>query len=337
VGKGGCVTTICQYQKKIFYRLISNPHRMDKVNRRTFVGSSLAAALSLPAPIPTRTTPRKNENHDQAANPDIIDTNVNLLEFPFRKLKYGNTSSLVEKLRKHRIRQAWAGSFEALLHKNINGVNTRLTDECRNHGEGMLLPFGTVNLAWPDWEEDVRRCHEVFKMPGIRLYPTYQSFDLDHPDFVGLLQQTSRRNLILQVVGDMEDSRTVHPIVAVRNLNIDALVDALKKVPEAKVQLLYWNHKADGRRLEKVISKTNVLLDTCRIESTGGIGRLIEGNPWPGFGIDKPLPAHRLLFGSHAPYFPVEANILKLFESPLTLGQMQAIMVENAQSLLKKS
>lgn len=102
--------------------------------------------------------------------PGIIDTNVNLLEFPFRRLKYGETKALVSKLRHHRITQAWTGCFEALLHKDIDGVNSRLTEECRAYWNDMLLPFGTMNITWPDWEEDIRRCHEVYKMQGIRIY-----------------------------------------------------------------------------------------------------------------------------------------------------------------------
>lgn len=309
-----------------------------KINRRTFFADSLAAAAALSLPASLSAMPAKNPQQTtiaSAANPDIIDTNVNLFEWPFRKLKYGETKALVEKLRWHRITQAWAGSFEALFHKNIDGVNARLADECRAHGEGMLLPFGTVNLAWPDWEEDLRRCHEVYHMPGIRIYPIYQTFDLSHPEFPRLVEQATERGLILQIVGDMEDIRHHHPIVQVREVNMEPLVDIMRQVPAAKVQLVYWNHRIGRSLLEQLIAETSVMLDTSRIEAAGEVGRLIEGNSW--YGTAAPIPVERLLFGSHAPYFPVETNIIKLFESPLTLEQMQAIMHANASRFLKRA
>jgi hypothetical protein len=46
------------------------------------------------------------------------------------------------------------------------------------------------------------------------------------------------------------------------------------------------------------------------------------------------MAVDRLLFGSHAPYFPVENALLKCFESPLSLAQMQAIMAGNAHRLM---
>lgn len=309
---------------------------MKKLNRRRFVATSLAG-LSLPA-IPAG---GKAQNAPQSStsepknSPEIIDTNVNLLGWPFRKLKYGETRMLVEKLRKHRIRQAWAGSFEALFHKDINGVNTRLAEECRKYGDGMLLPFGTVNLAWPDWEEDLRRCHEVFHMPGVRIFPGYQTFDLDHPDFPRFLQVAADRGLVVQITGDMEDTRTHHPVLEVGGMKIDPLIDVVKKIPNAKVQLLYWNHRVEGKRLDRLITETKVSLDISRIESTGGVGRMIEGKPWAGFGTAQAVPVERLMFGSHAPYFPLETNLLKLFESPLTREQLEHIMRDNAARLLK--
>ena len=310
---------------------------MSKINRRTFLGNSLmaAAGMSLPLSMEAKAPliPKKNTVSSNAG-PDIIDTNVNLLDWPFRSLKYGKTKDLVSKLRSHRITQAWAGNFEALFHKDIDGVNARLAEECRVNGENMLVPFGTVNIAWPDWEEDLRRCHEVYKMPGIRIYPIYQTFNLDTPDFLSLVRKATDRGMMIQIVGDMEDIRHHHPIVEVRDVSFEPLLEVMKQVPEAKVELLYWTHRVGRNLLPKIVSDTSIVLDTSRVESVGELGRLIEGNSW--YGKSMPVPVERFLFGSHAPYFPVESSLLKLFESPLKLNQMQAIMNTNARGFLNQ-
>jgi predicted TIM-barrel fold metal-dependent hydrolase len=296
-------------------------------------GGSLAAGIA--ATIPELENITHDSNDFPGPNPDIIDTNVNLFKWPFRRMKYGETKSLVAKLRKHRITKAWAGNFEALFSKSINEVNARLAEECRKNGEGMLLPFGTVNPAWPDWEEDLRRCHEVHRMPGIRLYPTYQTFDLDHPEIPKLMSQASERGLIVQIVGDMEDSRVHHPIVLTRELSFDPLLEIMKKIPKAKVQLLCWNERVSTELLNKLISETSVVLDISWLESVGALGRMIEGNRW--WGTASPVPVERFLFGSHAPLYQVEAAVIKLFESPLSLEQMKAVMNVNASRFMKQA
>src|SRR5204862_1558617 len=176
---------------------------MKPIDRRRFLKNSLlgAAADSLAdrRGLIAQTAGRGAAAASPAAL-GIIDTNVNLFDWPFRALKYRDTKALVAKLKKHRVIEAWAGSFEALLSKDMSGVNTRLADECRTQGPGFLIPFGSVNLTWPDWQEDVRRCHEVHKMPGLRIYPGYQPFHLDHPATDSLVKITAERGLILQVL-----------------------------------------------------------------------------------------------------------------------------------------
>ena len=140
----------------------------------------------------------QSEEFDSGVDPppDIIDTNVHLFDWPFRKLKYASTKALVAKLRRHRITQAWAGSYEGLLHKNLDGVNSRLGVECRANGAGILLPFGTINPALPDWEEDMRLCQEKHRMPGIRLYPSYHNYTLQKPEVARLLQLADRKSVV---------------------------------------------------------------------------------------------------------------------------------------------
>jgi predicted TIM-barrel fold metal-dependent hydrolase len=307
---------------------------MKAIDRRDFLKHSLlgvaAASLDGHQASAAQSAARKAPAAVSTRPHGIIDTNVNLFNWPFRALKYRDTKSLVKKLKKHRVIEAWAGSFEALLSKDMSGVNARLAAECREHGPDFLIPFGSVNLAWPDWEEDVRRCDEVHKMPGIRIYPGYQPFDLDHPGMQGLVKMTSERGLILQVVFGMEDPRVHHPIINVGPVTFRPLLNAVHRTPNAKIELLHFSGSIQADGLAQFMAETGTFMDISRLEGNGAVGRIIgsiAGLP------SVRVPVDRIVFGSHAPYFPVETAILKLIESPLGAQQLQAIMQGNARRL----
>jgi len=302
------------------------------LDRRSFVKASLIPAAF---PLAVLANP-KAQGAEPApdplpAGPDIIDSNVHLFEWPFRRLKYARTEALIVKLRKHRITQAWAGSFEAVLHKQLNAINRRLAEECRTRGDGMLIPFGSVNPVWPDWEEDLRRCHEQYRMPGLRLYPAYHGYALDHPEFVRMLNVAATRDMLIQIAMRMEDERVHHPAIDVPLVNASPLPDVLKKVPKAKVQLLDSTGPLLGNNVPSLVRETQITFDIAATEGNGGVGRLIAGtNP----SYRGAIPVERLVFGSHAPFFPCESALLKLFESPLSREQLEKLMSANARRLI---
>ena len=171
-------------------------------------------------------------------------------------------------------------------------------------------------------------------MPGLRIYPGYQPFDLDHPGMERLVKMTSERGLILQVVFGMEDPRVYHPIINVGPVTFGPLLTAVQSAPNAKVQLLHFTGPTRGDALSQFMTKTNTFMDISRLEGNGAVGRMIgaiTGLP------SARVPIERIVFGSHAPYFPVETAILKLIESPLDAQQLQAILQGNARRLLPRA
>jgi predicted TIM-barrel fold metal-dependent hydrolase len=299
------------------------------LDRRHFVQAMLTPA-ALPV-LAALASPAAQGAESEASGPDIIDCNVHVFDWPFRKLKYARTEAFLSKLRKHRITKAWAGSFEAVLNKQHDASNRRLAEECQAHGDGMLVPIGSVNPAAPDWEEDLRRCHAQYLMLGVRLYPTYHGYALDHANLPRLLDEAAKRGMLVQIVLRLEDERVHHPAIAAPAVDVSPLPEVLKKVPQAKVQLINSAGPLLAGNVGVLVKETNVTFDIAATEGNGGIGRLIEGtNP----SYKGAIPVERLVFGSHAPFFPCESALLKLFESPLTLDQMEKLMHANARRII---
>ena len=251
-----------------------------------------------------------------------VDVHVNLSRWPFRRLRGDTPAELVDLLRERGVTEAWAGSFDALLHRDVAAVNARLAEDCRRHGDGLLVPFGTVNPALPDWEEDLRRCHEDHKMPGLRLHPGFHGYALDDPRFVQLLRMASERRLIVQIALQMEDERTQHPRLTVPAVDPTPLLDVLRDARQAKLVLLNA-HRGIKPELQDRLAAAGVAgFDLATLEGLGGVESFA-----------RRVGVERVLFGSFFPLFTWESASLKLRESGLSPEQDRAIRVDNARRL----
>jgi hypothetical protein len=258
-----------------------------------------------------------------AAPTGLIDVNAYLSHWPLRRLGGDTTSDLVSRLRRHGVVQAWVGSLDGLLHRDLAAVNARLADECRRYGEGLLAPFGSVNPKLPDWQDDLRRCVQEHRMPGIRLQPNYHGYTLDDPDFAKLLRLAVERGLIVQLALIMEDERTMHPRLRVEPTNVTGLAGLLKQTPGIRIVLLNSQRFLRGRALADLLAAGEVYVEIAMLEGVGGVAGLLAQ-----------VPLNRVLFGSYAPLFYFESALLKLQESPLSDEQLGAIRCENARRLL---
>jgi predicted TIM-barrel fold metal-dependent hydrolase len=298
------------------------------MNRRSFLRNTALAAAAATVGC-NRIRASGAPEMAIATGPTIhgcIDCHVYTSRWPFRRLPCDETPKLVNLLRSYGVAKAWTGSFDALLHRDIMAVNIRLVEECSTGGPGLLVPFGAVNPALPDWEEDLRLCHEVHHMPGIRLHPDFHGYSLDDARFRRLMELATNRGLVVQIALGMEDPRTQSPIARLEAAHPGPLVDLLPSLPQAKVVLLNFFRSFGYNRvlLVRLSSLPQISFDMATSDGLDGIRLLLES-----------VPNIRLLFGSFAPFYNFDSSRLKLQESALAESELAAICNNNASAILR--
>lgn len=246
--------------------------------------------------------------------PGIVDSNVNLFRWPFRRLPLDETGNLVAKLSSLGITTAFAGSFEGVFHRDLTSANSRLFEECSRFPG--LVPVASIHPAKPGWERDLAAA-----TIAIRLHPNYHGYTLDHPGFSELLLAASERGLLVQLAVAIEDARTQPDLMRVPEVDLSPLPEAMARAPEVKVQLLNW--KGRGPLTNPLKSLPNLSFDTALADGTDGVATLVES-----FG------AERVWLGSHAPFLIPEAALVRVHESGLDENACLSVIRGNADRVL---
>ncbi|MGN6545542.1 MAG: amidohydrolase family protein [Aureliella sp.] len=252
-----------------------------------------------------------------------IDVNVYTSRWPFRRLPLDEPSRLAEALRARGVVEAWVGSFDALLHRDVAAVNQRTVDDCRRFGDGTWRPVGCVNPKLPDWEEDLRRCHEDHGMFAIRLHPNYHNYKLNDAECEKLLAKAAERGLLVQIAISMEDARTQHPLCAVPRTDHVPVKGLLQKMPELRVMILNMFHGARPDAAAAIAVPGRVWFDIATLEGIEGVAKLVAATQ-----------ADSVVYGSLAPLFYPDAAHGKLVESGLPESSLARIRLDNAKSAL---
>ena len=160
-------------------------------------------------------------------------------------------------------------------------------------------------------------------MPGIRLHPNYHGYKLGDLRFARLLDLAAKRGLVVELAVLMEDERTQHPLMSAPHVDVAPLLTLLPSRPRVRVVLLNWSRGVKAALLPKLAAAGQVYFDIGTVESVGGVANLL-----------KQVPAQRVVFGSHAPFFYLESAMLKLKESDLNEADLTAVRSGNARRLL---
>jgi len=222
------------------------------------------------------------------------------------------------------VTQAWAGTFEAILHNDLASANQRLADECRSAGaNNLLMPIGAIHVGLPRWEEDLKRCHEIHGMRGIRLLPGYHWYALDDERLRQLLELVDDYRMLVQIAVRLEDPRTQHRLLSVKDVDLKPLLTLIAEHSQVPILLLNALSSSNAELHTQLAVAGRIYFDLSTLEGLAGLERQLTN-----------LPAERLLFGSHSPFFVFESAEFKLTESALPAPIIEQIAHQNAEKLL---
>ena len=243
-----------------------------------------------------------------------VDVNVSLFHWPFRHVGVETPQALLAQLDRLGVERAWTGSLEGVFDRDTAGVNARLAAACRQAPD-RLLAFGTINPTLPDWQDDLRRCHETHEMPGVRLHPSYHGYDLRGDEVEELFAEAARRGRIVQLVVTMDDERTQHPVFRVPHVDLAPLGQLLREHSTLRVIVLNAFRSLRLDDAEDLADAGQVWFDVAMLEGVNRVAALVERSRTRACGIwlalAPVLPAGRRaeVAGQHVGRIGSEANM----------------------------
>ncbi len=219
----------------------------------------------------------------------------------------------------HGITHALVTPVEGIFWEDPQPANEALAEAIR----GLPLTLvPTLDPTFPSWRRDLERCLRGLGARGLRIFPGYRGFPVDHAAFLELLDLAGRRGITVFVQLRMQDARMQNRLAQYPDVSASATLGVASLFPATRIVL-------GGVRLGELEAARgqlgrldNVFVETSGIEQVGGMRALV--------GL---VGAGRILLGTHAPLFLARAAILKLEEADLTEDEVRGISEGNARTL----
>ncbi len=257
----------------------------------------------------------------------IIDANVLVGNWPFRRLPHTDAAEIRKILKASGIAKAVVGSVEAVLLRNVQDGNEALYQAISKHRD-FFIPAATINPSYAGWKKDYQQAIKE-KAAAIRLYPEYQGWNLLDPSSFELCLACSRDNLPVILTAEIEDVRQRHPLDKPVDWAAWQIRQVIKKIEGLRILIV--NARADRVRevsltLEEKRRK-QVFFDTSGL--WGPLAAEISL-------CIRQVGISQFVFGTHAALKTPEASLTKLRLSEIPETEKRKIFEENIRALMPK-
>lgn len=250
----------------------------------------------------------------------MIDCNASVGSWPFRRLNHCTPEGLLGLMDRNGVEQAWVSPLEGILYQSVWEANDSLREALEGHEDRLKL-VAAINPTYPGWRDELAE-YAGWGLRGVRLYPSYHSYDLAAPELAELLDALGQARMFAQVVARVQDERLHHPLMRVDPFDLRPLTDLAPAFGNVPIIIL----NASNLQLAALGPERwpgNLFTDIAHVEGLGGVGKLAQA-----------IGGERILLGSQAPLLYMESAVLKLQEADLGEAEAGAIACGNARRLM---
>ena len=256
----------------------------------------------------------------------IIDCNVLIGNWAFRRLPNVDFMSVREILSNAGIARAIAGSLDAVLFRNVQDGNEILYENVAEHRD-FFVPAATIDPTYARWEKDYKQAIQE-RVVAIRIYPEYNNWNILDERAVELYEACIEDNLILILTTEMEDVRQRHYIDKPNDWKGGEVRQLIEKTN--KLRILVVNARAERIR-EIALTLSNEKRKQVFFDVSALWGPFVDDIALcvTQIGID------RFVFGSHAALKTPETAVTKLRLSKIPERDKIQIYSENIKQLIQ--
>ena len=258
----------------------------------------------------------------------IIDLNVYVGNYPFRRLKYNTLDGILKLMDRVGVDKALISRFEAIFYKDWFEANMMLLEELAGSevSTDRFMPCVIVNPSFPGWIRDLENCLD--DAYAIRVHPNYHGYNLQDECFKRLVGAASSREIPIIVTVRVQDERS-HPwLMRVPPLDVSAVLKVARENPEVKfvVSNAYLGEVLGmGRRIREC-DNLYVELSFASTVTLNSVERLCAE-----------IGSGRVLLGTYMPFFYPDCIVNRVRKAEISEEDKERILWRNAMELLKLS
>lgn len=264
----------------------------------------------------------------------LIDINASVGHWPFRQLEGNTLSATLKRMNAFGVDKSVVANINGIFYKNPQPANTELHEalQAKDNFRDRFIPFGVINPMLPWWERALEKCHEEFRMKGIRLYPVYHNYDIDHSQCVELVKAARDRDMVISIPQRIVDPRQRSWLDVKQDVDMNTIAKLVQGVPDAQYMVLDTRSARgiDEKRLN-VLQGADILFDSTRS----------SGVPITGFGgeslhdLFEAYGPKKIAFGTGTPFIDYCSPFIRVetFEEA-SEGIKEMIWSKNARRML---